>query len=247
MIDEDWSGFGAAFTEVVRPAVARGRYGRRLFAVAVAALLAMSISALMYGALGGGSKTPAGPAAAGPNWTAVAGPTCAAASTGFTAVGYSTAAVSAQTTGWSTSASGGYTGGGCTGGFLSMPMSGNATAYDSSRTALWNFDPGSRYAAASCRLSVYVPDNAAIGFVGGDPAYYYFYGTRYSAGSKAAPLGSFQVGQVSQLGDWVSGPAFHITTGQVTVRLIDAGVDQTTATMDAHLAAAQVRLTCQAS
>ena len=249
MIDEeDWSGFVPAFTEAVRPALSpRGRYGRRLLAVAVVSLLALSISALMYGAFGGsGSAAGAAVGSAG-DWTAVAGPTCDTSSTSFTAMGYSTAAVSADTTGWSTSARGGYTGAGCGGGFVSMPMSGQATAYDSLRTALWGFTLSAKDTTAACQVSVYVPDNAAVEFVGGAPAYYNVYGTRYAAGSKVTPLATFQVDQVSHLGTWVSGSTFRVTTGVVTVQLIDAGLDQATATMDAHDAAAQVRLTCQAA
>jgi translation initiation factor IF-2 len=244
MIDEDWGGFAAAFTEAASPARSPGGNGRRLFAIAVVGLLALAISALMYGAFGKSGGAPAGVAGAG--WTAVAGPTCDAPSTGFTAVGYSSAPVGAQTTGWTTSESGGYVGSGCAGGFMSMPLSGKPTAYDDSRTALWDFEPGPQYVGAACRLSFYVPA-AAAAFVGGHPADYYIYGAHYAAGSTAAPLGTFQVDQVSRRGSWAAGPAFHATSAKVTVRLIDAGLDLTAATKDAHAAVAQVRLTCGAA
>jgi hypothetical protein len=52
------------------------------------------------------------------------------------------------------------------------------------------------------------------------------------------------VNQVTHLGGWVTDSSFKVTTGTVTVELVDAGVDSTTANRNAHDAAAQVRLTC---
>jgi hypothetical protein len=199
-------------------------------------------------AASGGSAPAAGSSSsAGADWTAVAGPTCSAGSAQFAAVGYSTAALSAQLTGWSTSAAGGFSGEGCTGGFLSMPLSGQATAYHSTQFALWKFTLSARLASATCHLSTYVPANTSIVYVGGAPADYYYYGTDYSAGAKATPLGAYPVDQVSNRGGWVAGPAFAVTTGRVTVQLVDAGVDLTSSTMNAHAAVAQVRLTCRAA
>ena len=245
MIDEDWSGFLPAFTEAVRPGDARGRHGRRMLSVALAGLLAIIVSALMYGAFGGSAAASPASAATAP-WTAVAGPTCSSTSTGFTAVGYSATAPSAKETGWSTSPSGGYPSAGCTGGFLSLPLSGQPSAYDSTRSALWTFALGPQQAGESCRLSTYVPDQTSIALVGGDPAYYFYYGSDYTPGSAAKPQGGYEVNQVANLGAWVSGPALKVTAGTVTVQLVDAGVDQASATSNAHAAVAQVRLTCPA-
>ena len=260
MIDEDWGGFASAFTDTVRPEEARGPYGKRMLMVGFAAVLAMLLGAVVYGvfhpnpapAASGGTSTTAGSGASAgassvADWIDVAGPTCSSASTSFAATGYSTTALSAQLTGWSTSASGGYNGEGCTGGFLSMPMSGQAANYDSTRFALWKFTLAADLTSASCKLAAYVPDNASIVSVGGDPASYYYYGDDYSAGSTATPLGGFQVDQVTNRGQWVTGPSFKVGTGKVTVRLFDAGVNQTSAMENAHVAVAQVRLTCQAA
>jgi len=262
MIDEDWGGFASAFTETVRPEGARGPYGKRMFMVGFAAVSAMLLGAVAYGAShpkpsskpsatsatakSGSSKSASPGASRAADWTVVAGPTCSAASTSFAATGYSTAAFSALLSGWSTADHGGYNGEGCTGGFLSMPLSGQATNYDATRFALWKFTLAASLTSASCRLSAYVPDGNSIVSVGGDPARYYYYGGDYSAGSTASALGGFQVDQVSNRGRWVTGPAFRADTGKVTVRLFDAGLNQTSATENAHVAVAQVRLTCQA-
>ncbi|MYS19080.1 hypothetical protein GA0115240_10456 [Streptomyces sp. DvalAA-14] len=270
MIDEEWRGFASAFAEAVRPDDPRGRSGRRMLTIGFAAVLVMALGALVSGALGWGPAakpsdvraiTPAAgvtgagglviPGAPGSTWTAVAGPTCATSPSGstttFTAYGYSTGAGADGTTGWSTSGSGGYTGGGCSGGFLSLPVSGRATAYDSNRFALWTFDFSAKFTSASCRLSTYVPVNASRSVVGGDPAYYYFYGADYALGSKAAPLGGYLVHQAGPQGRWVTNHAFDVTTGKVTLKMVDAGARKGPAAVNAHAAAAQVRLTCRAT
>jgi hypothetical protein len=265
MIYEDRSTFVSAFTEAVRPDDAQGQSGKRMLMVALAAVLAVVLGALVYGAFGkkgtaaAGASTgsgqpgnvaptmPSRSAVAGSSpapparWTAVAGPTCHAAGTSFFADGYAAAPRSHPAAGWSTWSSGGYTGGGCRGGYLSVPMSGHALAYDSNRFALWKFDFSARFTAAHCQLSTYVPESSALSSVGGDPTYYNYYGTDYSGGNKTTPLGSYQVYQVSHRGSWVTDSSFAVTTGQVTVELLDAG--QTSA--NARHAAAQVRLTCQ--
>jgi hypothetical protein len=232
---------------------------------ALAVVLAVILGALVYGALGKkgtgaasaatgpgqpGSLTPSMPspgAAAGSSlpasakWTAVAGPTCHATGTSFSVAGYKAAPRRDPAAGWSTWSSGGYTGGGCGGGYVSVPMSGHAKAYNPSQMALWKFDFRARFTHAYCQLSTYVPDNPALSSVGGNPTYYDYYGKDYSGGSATAPLGSYLVYQVSHRGSWVTDSSFAVTTGQVTVELLDAG--QTAAS--ARHAAAQVRLTCQ--
>ena len=265
MIYEDRSTFVSAFSEAVRPGDAQGQSAKRMLMVALAAVLAVALGAIVYGAFGNkgtsaaGSGTgtgqsgylaPAMPspgAAAGSSpraparWTAVAGPTCHAAGTSFFTAGYVAASRSDRAADWSTWSSGGYTGGGCGGGYLSVPMSGHALAYDSNRFALWKFDFSARFTAASCQLSTYVPDSSALSAVGGNPTYYTYYGTDYSGGTKTTPLGSYRVYQVSHRGSWVTDSSFTVTTGRVTVELTDAG--QTSA--NARHAAAQVRLSCQ--
>jgi FlaG/FlaF family flagellin (archaellin) len=266
MIHEDRSAFVSAFAEAVRPDDAQGQSGKRMLMVAVTVVLTVMVAALVYGLIGkkgtatAGAATgfgqsgqlvptmPGAGAAAGSSppthatWTAVAGPTCYAAGTNFSTSGYAAGPRSDPAAGWSTWSSGGYRGGGCGGGFLSVPMSGRAGAYDSTQYALWKFDFSARFTTAYCQLSTYVPDSSAVSSVGGDPTYYDYYGTDYPGGAKSAPLGSYQVYQVSHRGSWIADSSFTVTTGRVTVELLDAGKTS----VNARHAAAQVRLSCQA-
>src|SRR5882724_10483723 len=112
MIDEDWGGFAAAFTETASPEAARGPYGKRMLMAGFAAVLVMLLGAVAYGVFhpkhsskpSAASATPSPSASTGASsaadWTAVGGPTCSAASTSFAATGYSTTALSGQLTGW---------------------------------------------------------------------------------------------------------------------------------------------------
>ncbi|MFF4899715.1 hypothetical protein [Streptomyces sp. NPDC001068] len=270
MIEEDWREFSSAFAESVRPEDPRGRTGRRMLVVSVSTLLAVALGALVYGALGGPAfalpsevkpiapspdATPyqAGGQSPGQTWKAIAGPDCAASSdgsTGFAAYGYSTGTDADGTTAWTQSDSGGYTGEACTGGYLSMPVSGKSSAFDATRYALWKYDFRSRFTVASCRLSSFVPTNSSRTLVGGSPAYFYYYGDDYAAGGGAGrqpeALGGFMVDQVGrkQQGRWFTSPPFTVRTGRVTVRLVDAGAESADVAQGVHVAAAQVRLTC---
>jgi len=205
MIDEDWRGFVSAFNQAVRPSDTSGRAGKRVLVIGLAVVLVLALGALLDGAFGGGTAvakpgdvkpitssaaTGSGSLQTGSSWTAVAGPTCLPdATSGFTAYGYYTGTNSDQTTGWSTSPNGGYSGGSCTGGYLSIPVSGQSSLYDSTRFALWKFDFSSTFTSASCKLSTYIPDSPKREVVGGDPAYYYYYQTDYEYGSTDTALG----------------------------------------------------------
>jgi hypothetical protein len=263
MIDEDWTGFASAFSRAVRHGQDAGRASRRVLAVGFAVVVAAGIAALISGVLGGdkavatpgqvkpitrSTATPGGPVGTGGGtWTAVAGPSCASdATSGFTAYGYYTGTNSDRTTGWSATSSGGYSGGSCTGGYLSLPVSGKAASYDDSRFALWTFDFSRSFTSASCTLDTYVPRDSRRELVGGDPAYYYYFQTDDVYGTKDTPLGGYLVSQVSQRGHWVRSPAFKVRTGLVTVKLVDAGARDTAAAQNAHVAAAQVRISCRA-
>ncbi|MFJ3639686.1 hypothetical protein ACIPRD_08030 [Streptomyces sp. NPDC090108] len=262
MNDEDWRGFASAFHRAVRPDARPGQAVGRVLATGVAAVAVVTLGALLDGALGGGRAiaepgdvkpiaTPSRPAPgaqqAGRTWTAVAGPGCASdRSSSFTAYGYYTGTNSDQTTGWTGSDHGGYSGGSCTGGYLSIPVSGKAGSYDEPRFALWRFDFGDTFTSASCTLDTYIPRNSDRQYVGGDPAYYYYFQTDYSYGSAASPLGGYLVSQVSRPGQWVTGKAFKVRTGLVTVKLVDAGAHDSAKAANAHVAAAQVRITCNA-
>jgi translation initiation factor IF-2 len=265
MIDEDWRAFNSAFAENVRRDDPRGRTGRRMLMVGLSTVLAAALGAVVYGALGGpaialpsevvpipANSHPttyqAGGQTAGQTWTAIAGPSCAAStdgSTGFAAYGYYTGAGRDQTTGWSTSAGGGFTGEGCSGGYLSVPVSGKAAAFDDTRFVLWRFDFSAKFTDASCRVASYVPTNSSKVYVGGAPAYFYYYGADYTIGTNPVALGGFQVDQITKQGQWVSAGPFNVTSGQVAVKLVDAGARSPGSdTQDVHAAAAQVRLTC---
>lgn len=258
MIDEDWRGFTSAFTQAIRPGRPSGAPGRRMLAVGFAVVVVAALGSLLDGAFGGGTLianpnqlTPVTAAASagsgtssGSQWTAVAGPSCAGS--GFSAYGYYTGTNSDGTTGWSTSSSGGYSGGSCTGGYLSIPVSGKADSFDPSRFALWTFNFSQQFTSASCQLSTYVPASSDRASVGGAPAYYYYYQSDYAYGSTEAPLGGYLVSQVSNQGKWVTSASFKVRTGKVTVKLVDAGAAAGSAVQDAHVAAAQVQITCSA-
>ncbi|MFF3561800.1 hypothetical protein ACFYXS_17315 [Streptomyces sp. NPDC002574] len=270
MIDEDWRGFSSAFAESVRPEDPRGRTGKRMLVVSVSAVLAVALGALVYGALGGPAfalpsevgpiapspdATPyqAGGQSAGQVWKAIAGPDCAASSDGstsFAVYGYSTGADADGTAGWSEADSGGYTGEACTGGYISMPVSGKADAYDATRYALWKYDFSSKFTVASCRVSSYVPADSSRAHVGGSPAYFYYYDDDYAFGTapekQQKALGGFLVDQVgrSKQGHWFNSPSFTVRTGRVSVKLVDAGTESADTAEGVHVAAAQLRLTC---
>ncbi|WP_344446928.1 hypothetical protein, partial [Kitasatospora nipponensis] len=187
------------------------------------------------------AATPAPPK---PTYTAVAGPSCSNSTTGFLG---KDADYTLGTAGWLKSSTGGYSGDGCQAGYVSEPMSGNATSYDTSQGALWHFDFGASFKAASCRLSVYVPNSTDLTHVGGNPTHYYLFGQDYEYGMALTPLGQFDVSQVSNRGKWVDQGPFSVTTGQVTLKMVNTGIDYTSATSHAHHAASAVRLSCTAA
>ncbi|WP_329138385.1 hypothetical protein OG552_30540 [Streptomyces sp. NBC_01476] len=263
MIDEDWRGFHSAFADAVRPDDPQGRAGRRMLVIGIAVFLATALGAFANGALGGGAAaqpsalapiTPSPTPTTGPlvppsgqKWSTIAGPSCTNAADGtssFAVYGYYTGTNGDGTTGWTTSSQGGYLGDGCSGGYISIPVSGQGTGYNDSRLALWKFDFSATFSHASCRLSTYVPENSARSSVGGDPAYFYYYGTDYSYGAKMDSLGGYLVNQVSKQGRWNEGTPFTVATGKVTVKMVDAGSKHGSKNADAHVAAAQIRLTC---
>ncbi|GAA3189859.1 MULTISPECIES: hypothetical protein [Streptomyces] len=144
--------------------------------------------------------------------------------------------------GWVKSGTGGYTGSGCTGRYVSVPMSGSSTKYDPGQYVLWKFDHTAKFKGpATCRLSVYIPDNPKILYVGGHPATYAVYDADRSGGTPAA---AFRVDQVSSRGKWVSQGPFKVRSGHVTLRMFNTGVDHTAATQYAHDVAGPVQLSC---
>jgi translation initiation factor IF-2 len=245
MIDQDSSSeFVEAFVTAVRPAEPRGRSGWWMVMVAIGVVFAVALASLLNGAIKGSKSTAAAstaiPASTATTLTEVAGPSCASGASSFTKVGYYTGTAQPSAD-WNTSKTGGYVGDGCTGGFVSLPLSGEATAYDSDRYALWTFHLSAALdKKASCRISTYVPDVKALSAVGGKPARYYYYGTAYASTAKS--LGTYTVNQVDSRGKWVPDSSLTVTGGVLSVRLVDAG-----ASTDARAAAAQMRLNCSAT
>ena len=268
-VDEDWREFTRAFALAIRPDDTQGRSTKRMIVIGCVAVLAVALAAVGYGAVtapggAGGTQSSSvvatepgaetvptvsvpttGAAATAtppvPTWTAVAGPTCSSSAASFSEAGYHTAASNGQATGWITSSTGGYSGSGCTGGFVSVPLSGQISVYDTGQYALWTFHPAAKYVGGTCALSAFIPGNRDVAYVGGDPAYYLYYGTAYSPSAQF--LGGFSINQVSMRGEWVASGSLKATSA-VSVKMVDAGTNTTSATVNAHAAAAQMRLTC---
>lgn len=255
MFNEDWDGFARVFGETARPDDKRIKSGRRLLIFSLVVLLALFLAAFVDGVFGAKDKSsspslqPDGAALQSPQagvtpgaaWTSVAGPTCGGdAASSFSEQGHRTHGATTPT-GWSSSHTGGYKSDGCKGGFVTFPASGKADAFDADRYALWTFDLHTTFTRASCRLSTYVPKESAHTKVDASPAYYYYYGAKDIA-EKSASLGGYTVKQTSGQGKWVDSPTFKITTGQVAVKLVDAGSGS-----GATRAAAQVSLSCTAA
>ncbi|WP_189982724.1 hypothetical protein [Streptomyces termitum] len=149
-------------------------------------------------------------------YSAVAGPNCASTGAGFTYSGWYTDGKE----GWQKYGSGGYSGGGCNGSFLSLPMSGKAGS-DAGNALRWTFRTGS-FTTGTCQVSVHIPSNGDIKAVGGKPAYY----TVHAGATGSDPiLRSFNVDQPSLRGQWVSAGSVRITGGVLTVKLHDRGLD----------------------
>ncbi|MGW1837515.1 hypothetical protein [Streptomyces sp. NPDC002067] len=144
--------------------------------------------------------------------------------------------------GWVKSGTGGYTGSGCNGRYVSMPMSGSATKYDPAQYVLWKFNYTAKIkGAAVCRLSVHIPDNPKTLYVGGHPAKYAVYDSDRSGGTPAA---AFDIDQINNRGKWLSPGTFKVTSGRVTLRMFNTGVDYTAQTAYAHDVAEAVQLSC---
>ncbi|MEU2246866.1 hypothetical protein [Streptomyces sp. NPDC019224] len=146
--------------------------------------------------------------------------------------------------GWLRSSTGGYTGGGCSGRYVSLPMSGSAGSRDADTYFLWKFDYGSAFTSGTCTVSVYVPNHASKTYVGGSPSYYALYNSTKSGGTAA---GSFSVNQVAHRGDWVRAGSWRVSGGPLTIRMVNTGTGEDRDTQHGHHAAAPIRLSCVAA
>ncbi|WP_407917574.1 hypothetical protein [Kitasatospora sp. NE20-6] len=173
--------------------------------------------------------------AASSGYHAVGGAWCNDSSVDFTQFGWEIDG----TAGWLTNSAGGYTGGGCSGKYSSVPMSGSATRDDGSTWAVWTFNTA--LASGKCGLSVYVPDNKNIQAVGGAPAYYTVQNT-VTPGT--GTIASFTVNQLTHRGQWVSAGTYPLTGGRISVVLHNRGVDWEAGNKSAHIAAAAIRADC---
>ncbi|MFF9147239.1 hypothetical protein ACF1BN_20525 [Streptomyces sp. NPDC014861] len=149
-------------------------------------------------------------------YSALAGPNCAGGGASFTYSGWYTDGKE----GWQKYGSGGHTGDGCDGSFLSLPMSGKAGS-DAGNALRWTFRTGG-VTSGTCQVSVHIPNNGDIKAVGGKPAYY----TVHAGATGSDPiLRSFNVDQPSRRGQWVSAGDVRVTGGVLTVKLHDRGLD----------------------
>ncbi|WP_030247092.1 hypothetical protein [Streptomyces sp. NRRL S-350] len=159
-----------------------------------------------------------------PTYNGVAGPGCGG-STSMQLIGW----YDNGQEGWRKN-SGGYTGDGCSGGFTSVPMSGDAND-DKSNSVVWTFNTGS-LTTGTCQLSVYVP-NGDLKAVGGAPTY-------YTVQNK-----TFPVNQVASRGQWVSAGSFPLSGGRIAVVMHSRGLDWNGGTKTyAHHAASAVKANC---
>ncbi len=141
--------------------------------------------------------------------------------------------------GW-TSSSGGYSGSGCGGSYLSVPMSGDS--HDKGNSVNWLFDTSAN--AKQCGISVYIPRNSSLQKVGGDPSYYTVY--KYFTPKSSNQIGSFSIRQVDNQGGWYNVPGtFPVTNQKLAVQLHDQGYDWHGDTSTyAHHAASALKVSC---
>ncbi|MFH9107708.1 hypothetical protein ACH4LN_08990 [Streptomyces albus] len=167
-------------------------------------------------------------------YSAVAGPYCSDGSTKWVAQGR----YSDGQRGWTTS-EGGYSGSGCGGRYVSVPMSGSATR-DDDNAARYTFDTG-KVERGSCTVKVHIPGDSQIRRVGGHPTYYTVHDAANGAGSTM--VGKFTVQQTSNRGSWVTGGTFPVNDGVLSVKLHTRGIDHGSWD-NAHHAASAIRVSC---
>lgn len=137
--------------------------------------------------------------------------------------------------GWYLVTGGGWTGNGCAGHMIAMPMSGDPNRDDLDNVVLWWFKVPSR---PRCTVEVYVPGTQNVRDAAGDPATYFVYGNTDGSGSL---IGQFSIDQVHNQGRWVGVGAFPATSGQLSVRLMSRGVSDIPG---ARLGGSAVRVSC---
>jgi hypothetical protein len=144
-------------------------------------------------------------------------------SSGFDDIGYDDPGGDSE---WYVVSSGGYTGSGCSGAFLAMPMSGTATVDDVSNFDEWWFVMPS--SAAKCAVSTYTPASGNSTDVEGDPADYFVYDEKSI--SSSTPIESqFSVNQTENRGKWISDGTYPVKGAYFALRLVSRGIDYNSA------------------
>ncbi|MFJ3081025.1 hypothetical protein ACIPJG_14845 [Streptomyces halstedii] len=169
-------------------------------------------------------------------YSAVAGPGCPVPSGG----GYKQHNYFADgTKGWYTRTTGAWTGDGCNGGYVAVPMSGS-TSTDAKNRVMWWWRPGTT--ARTCQISVFVPHSNTTLYVGGHPTTYH---VLVDANDRTTKYDSFTVNQASLRGRWVDAGTFSMKGATIGVKLLDRGDDWSSGWGKAHHAAAQMKVTCR--
>ncbi|MFE2105950.1 hypothetical protein ACFXAF_08790 [Kitasatospora sp. NPDC059463] len=180
------------------------------------------------------------PAAAKATYAAVGGSNCSTSSVAYAQHGW----WEQGSTGWLKQSTGGFSGSGCNGKYVSMPMSGSATKDDGSNAVVWTFSTAP-VTAGSCKIAVHVPNNSDVKAVGGAPAYYTVQNT---STPNSGTIGEFTINQTNNRGRWVDVGSFPVSGGKIAVMLHSRGVDWGgSATDKAHIAASAVSADCTAS
>jgi hypothetical protein len=142
--------------------------------------------------------------------------------------------------GWIRLDSGGLNAATCNKTYDAMPMSGSATADDTSNYATWQFQTGS-VRSGTCRVSIWIPNDTNIQHVGGHPSTYLIY-TSFAPGG-TAPF-AVQVDQTANRGKWATATV-KISSGALSVKLLSRGIDYNNAGPDyAHHAVSAVHVDC---
>lgn len=143
---------------------------------------------------------------------------------------------------WYNRAKGGWTGDGCGGRVLAIPMSGEAAVDDNANVIVWWFKPDT-LTAGSCAVSVYVPGTGDPMDAAGAPAHYKAYASADAGGTL---VGEFDVDQTSHQGQWVSAATLRLTGGRLSIRMVNRGIDWGTGRDGAHLGVSALRIACRA-
>jgi hypothetical protein len=139
---------------------------------------------------------------------------------------------------WYTRAGGGWTGDGCAGQVVSVPMSGSLSEDDPDNVIVWWFRvPAGR----SCAIEVFVPGTGYVLDAAGAPATYFVYAATQPSG---APIGQFTADQVHNQGRWVAAGAYRPAGDELAVRMVTRGVDWGPGRTGAHLGVSALRVTC---